>query len=102
MEQYANKLLDLLRYVRYIRDEKVNIQRFLSGFPQSYKDRIEFYEPRTLKEAIRKAKYCYEKSKGKPDYQKTWKEKRNEKYDQRKKGFNLLTSGINISIPHKL
>ena len=68
MEEYANKFLELLRYVRYIRDEKVKVQHFLSGLPQSYKDRIEFYEPRTLEEAIRKAKYCYEKSKGKPDY----------------------------------
>ena len=48
MEEYANKFLELLRYVRYIKDEKVKIQHFLSGLPQSYKDRIEFYEPRTL------------------------------------------------------
>ena len=60
MEEYANKFLELLRYLRYIKDEKLNIQHFLSGLPQSYKDRIEFYEPRTLEEAIRKAKYCYE------------------------------------------
>ena len=53
MDEYANKFLELLRYVRYIRDEKVKGQRFLSGFPQSYKDGIEFYEPRTLEEAIR-------------------------------------------------
>ena len=65
----------------------MKVQRFLSGFPQSYKDIIEFYEPITLEEAIRKAKYCYEQSKGKPDHQKTWKEKKNEKSDQRKKGF---------------
>ena len=87
MDEYANKLLDLLRYVRYIKDEKVKIQWFLSGLPQTYKDRIEFYEPRTLKEAIRKAKYCYEQRKGKPDYHTTWKDKKNEKFDQRKKGF---------------
>ena len=87
MEEYSNKFLELLRYVRYIKDEKVKIQRFLSGFPQSYKDRIEFYEPRTLEEAITKAKYCYEQSKGKYDYHKTWKDKKNEKSDQRKKGF---------------
>ena len=87
MVEYANKFLELLRYVRYIRDEKVKVQRFLSGLPQSYKDRIEFYEPRTLEEAIRKAKYCYEQSKGKPDYHKAWKDKKNEKFDQRKKGF---------------
>ena len=86
MEEYANKFLELLRYVRYIRDEKVKVQHFLSGLPQSYKDRIEFYEPRTLEEAIRKAKYCYEQ-KGKLDYHKAWKDKKNEKFDQRKKGL---------------
>ena len=48
---------------------------------------IEFYEPRNLEEVIRKAKYCYEQRKGKLDYHKTWKDKKNEKYDQRKKGF---------------
>ena len=67
MEEYANKFLELLRYVRYIKDKKVKIQRFMSGFPQSYKDRIEFYEPITLEEAIRKANYFYEQSKGKLD-----------------------------------
>ena len=87
MEEYVNKFLEILRYFRYINDEKVKIQWFLSGFPQSYNDRIEFYEPRTLEEAIRKAKYCYEQSKGKPDYHKAWKDQKNEKFDQRKKGF---------------
>ena len=48
MKEYANKFLELLRYVMYIKDEKVKIQHFLSGLPQYYKDRIEFYEPRTL------------------------------------------------------
>ena len=60
MEEYANKFLELLRYVWYIRDDKVKIQRFLSGIPQSYKDRIEFDEPQTLEEAIRKVEYCYD------------------------------------------
>ena len=59
----------------------MKIQCFLSGLPQSYKDKIEFYEPRTLEEEIRKAKYCYEKSKGKPNYHKEWKDKKNEKFD---------------------
>ena len=57
MEEYANKFLELLRCARYIRDDKVKIQRFLSGLAQSYKDIIEFDELRTLEEAIKKAKY---------------------------------------------
>ena len=40
-----------------------------------------------MEEAIREYKYCYEQRKGKLDYNKTWKDKKNEKYDQRKKGF---------------
>ena len=85
MEEYANKFLELLRYVRYIRDDKVKIQLFLSGVSQTYKDRIDFDEPRTLEEAIRKAKYCYDQNKRKPGLHKTWKDKSNEKFDQRKK-----------------
>ena len=45
MEEYANKFLELMRYVRYIMDDRVKIQRFQSGLPQSYKDRIDFDEP---------------------------------------------------------
>ena len=62
MEEYENKFLEL-RHVRYIKDEKVKIQHKLSGLPQSYKDIIEFYEPRTLEEVITKDKYCYEQRK---------------------------------------
>ena len=87
MEEYENKFLERLRYVKYIKYEKVRIQRFLSGLPQSYKERIEFYEPIRLEEAIIKAKYCYEQSKRKPNYQKAWKNKMNEKSDQMKKCF---------------
>ena len=87
MEEYENKFLELLRYVRYIMDDKVKIQRFLSGLPQPYKDKIEFDEHRTLEEVIRKAKYCYDKKKGKPDHYKAWKDKKNEKFAERKKGF---------------
>ena len=102
MDEYENKFLELLRYVRHIRDEKVKIQWFLIGFPQAYKDRIEFYEPRTLEEAIRKAKYCYEQSKGKPDYHKAWKDKKNESLTKERKVSNLLDLGISKSIHPKL
>ena len=81
MEEYANKFLELLRYVRNIRDDKVKIQHFLSGLPQLYKDRIEFDEPRTLEEEIRKAKYFYDNKKRKPDFHKAWMDKKNEKFD---------------------
>jgi hypothetical protein len=37
MEEYEKKFLGLLKYVGFINDEKVKIQRFLSGFPSFYK-----------------------------------------------------------------
>ena len=87
MEDYANKFLEILRYVRHITDDKVQIQHFLSGLPQAYKERIEFDELRTIEEAIRKAKYYYDQNKGTLDIHKAWKDKKKEKFDQRKKGF---------------
>ena len=35
MDQYVNKLVEILRYVKYIKYEKVKIQPLLNGFPQS-------------------------------------------------------------------
>ena len=52
MEEYVNKFLELIQNVDYIINEKVKIQRFLSGLPHNYRDKIEFVEPKTLDEAI--------------------------------------------------
>ena len=49
MEEYANKFLELLRYVWYIKDEKVKVQHFLSGLPQSYKIELSFMNLECLK-----------------------------------------------------
>jgi hypothetical protein len=64
MIEYENKFLGLLKYVGFIKDEKVKIQRFLSGLPSFYKENIQYDEPRTLTETIRKDKYLYEQGKG--------------------------------------
>ena len=63
MKELSSKFLSLLRYVRYIIDEKPKIQRFLSCFPTSFKDKIEFDHPKTLEESMRKDNFYYEKSK---------------------------------------
>ena len=94
MEEYANKFLELLMYVRYIKDEKVKVQCFLSGLPQSYNDIIEFYEPRTLEEAIRKAKYCYEQSKVNLITIRHGRTRRMKRWTKERKVSNLLDSGI--------
>jgi hypothetical protein len=85
MEEYEKKFLELLRYVGFIKREKVKIQRFLSGLPSFYKDKIQFDEPKTLEETIRKEKYLYDQNKGREVFQKSWKDKKKEKLDQRKK-----------------
>ena len=87
MEEYENKFLGLVKFVRFIGDEKVKIKIFLSGLLAFYKERIKYNEPKTLNEAIRKAKYLYEQGQGRESLQKYWKEKKNVKYDQRRKGF---------------
>jgi hypothetical protein len=60
MEEYEKKFLGLLKYVRFIADEKVKKRRFISGLPTFYKENIKYDEPKTLTEAIRKATYLYE------------------------------------------
>lgn len=86
MLEYENKFLELLRYVDFIKDEKVKIQCFLSGLPVYYKDEIRYDEPMTLDEAIRKAYYLYEKAKGRMNVRASWKGKVEDNQDQRKKG----------------
>ncbi len=52
-----------MRYVPYLKEEKAKIQRFTSGLSMSFKHRIEFDGPRSLEEAIRKLKCCFEQAK---------------------------------------
>ena len=55
MDAFINKFLDLLHYVSYIKEEKVNIQQFLGCLPPSFLDRIEFNMPKTLDTTLHKA-----------------------------------------------
>lgn len=79
-EESMNKLLDLFRYVPYLMDEKTKFQRFISGFPLAFKDRIEYDEPRSLEEVIGKLKHYYEKSKCKNNSKQGWKGNDKNKY----------------------
>ena len=51
-DEYTSKFLELLRYFPYLKEEKAKIQRFTGGLLMAFKDKIEFYEPRSLEEAI--------------------------------------------------
>ena len=75
MEEYVNKFLDLLRYVPYIKAEKVKAQRFINGLPKEYWNRIEFDEPKTLEDTIRKATYFHEQYGHRAESHGDWKHK---------------------------
>jgi hypothetical protein len=54
MDEYERRFFKFFRYVGFIRDKNVKIQRFLSGIPSFYSDKIHSDEPKTLEETIRK------------------------------------------------
>ena len=86
MKELNSKFLRLLRYVPYIVDKKPKVQRFLSCLPFHIKDRIEYDNPKTLEEAMRKTNFCYEQNRKKENMP-NWKTKRSNNFEQRKKGF---------------
>jgi len=65
MTEYTSIFLVLLIYVPYLKEEKENIQRFISGLLVSFKEKFEFDEPRLLVDAIKNLKHCYDQSKHK-------------------------------------
>jgi hypothetical protein len=88
IEEYANKFLDLLRYVPYIKEEKAKVQRFISGLPKDYRNIIEFDEPKTLEGTIRKATYCQEQYGHRAKPREGWKQKNSSRFQ--KKGIKSL------------
>ena len=87
MKDLNNKFLSLLRYVPYLVDEKSKVQRFLRCQLYDIKDRIEYDNPKTLEEAMRKVNLCYEQNR-KKESMANWKAKQNNnQYDQKKKEF---------------
>jgi len=92
MKDMCSKFLYLLRYVPYITEEKPKVQRFLSCLPAIYKERIEYDNPRTLEEAMRKAKFCYDQNKKRMDQNSNWKGKRPDNSNQGRKMNNYNTN----------
>ena len=62
MNVMITKFLELLHYVPYIKEEKIKIQRYLSCLSTYFTNKIEFDTPKTLDEALYKARLCYEHS----------------------------------------
>ena len=95
MEEYEKRFFELLKYVDFIKDEKVKIQRFLTGLPSFYSDKIQYDNPKTLEETIRRARHIYEQCRGRPVFQKAWNENMKGKKDHRQKGFKPPFFNIN-------
>ena len=86
MKKLNSKFLSLVRYVPYIVDKKPKVQQLLSCLPYHIKDRIEYDNPKTLEEAMRKVNFCYEQNR-KKESMTNQKGKINNKFKQKKKGF---------------
>jgi hypothetical protein len=63
IDEYEQRFLELLKYVSFIKDETVKIQRYLSGLPPYIGDKIQYDDPNTMEETIRREKFLYEQKK---------------------------------------
>jgi hypothetical protein len=86
IDEYERRFLELLKYVPFIKDETIKIQRYLSGLPAFLSDKIQYDEPKTMEETIRREKFLYDQHKGKPTFQRAWEDKKKFKREQRQKG----------------
>eukprot|EP00253_Pinus_taeda_P011854 PITA_11854 len=87
MDEFINRFTSLLRYVPYIKEEKAKVQIFVSSLPAYIRERIEFDNPRTMDEAIRKARICYQQNKKKGDISsKRWNDRKNNRVAGNNKG----------------
>jgi hypothetical protein len=90
--------------VPYIKDEKVKMQRFISGLPQPFQNKIEFDEPKTLEDTIQKARYCYEQFKKKAEPHEDYKKKSNSRSKKKvfkPSRFRNHLKGSKLSLPTK-
>jgi hypothetical protein len=86
IDEYERSFLELLKYVPFIKDEAVKIQRCLSGLPPSVGDKIQYDDPNTMEETIRRAKCLYEQQRENPTFWKAWHDQKRFKKEQRQKG----------------
>jgi hypothetical protein len=86
IDEYERSFLELLKYVPFIKDEAVKIQRYLSGLPPPIGDKIQYDDPKTMEETIRREKFLYEQQRERPILQKAWDDQKRFKKEQKQKG----------------
>jgi hypothetical protein len=52
IDEYERIFLEILKYVAFIKDEQVKIQRYLSGLSSFINDMIQYHDPKILEETI--------------------------------------------------
>jgi hypothetical protein len=72
IDEYKERFLELLKYVPFIKDETVKIQRYMSELPPSIGDKIQYDDPKTMEENISREKCLYEKQREKTTFRKAW------------------------------
>lgn len=60
IDEFITKFTSLLHCVPYIREERAKVQWFVRSLPLAMRERIYFDNPKTMDEAIRKARLCYQ------------------------------------------
>jgi hypothetical protein len=86
IDEYERRFIELLKYLSFIKDETVKIQRYLSGLPAFISDKMKYDNPNTLEETVRREKFLYDQQKGNPTFQKAWEDEKKFKKEQRHKG----------------
>jgi hypothetical protein len=56
IDEYEKIFLDLLKYVPFIKDDTIKIQRYLSGLPSFISYKIQYDDPKTM-EDVRQLDY---------------------------------------------
>eukprot|EP00253_Pinus_taeda_P027125 PITA_27125 len=87
MDEFITCFTSLLRYVPYIREEKAKVQRFVRSLPPYMREMIEFDNPKSMYDVIRKARICYQQGKQKGETaSRKWNEKKSFKTVGNNKG----------------
>jgi hypothetical protein len=86
IDEYERRFLEVLKYVSFIKDAHIKIHRYLRGIPSFINDKIQYDDPKTLEETIRRDKCLYDKHGGGSNLQKAWEEKKKSTMEQKRKG----------------
>jgi hypothetical protein len=86
--EYERRFLELLKYVSFIKDELIKLLRYLSGLPSFIIDKIQYDDPKTLEEMIRKDKLLYDQHKGREIFQNAWEDKKKTRRNKGRRGLS--------------